>query len=97
MSPSAETMPTTPAWPAEETPKGCMLGRPLGDCSLRRAGCESLYHVLPYLYPPQTLLNALRSKTDLPPDIATWLRKLETVTPQPQRIKPSDRIRSYFP
>lgn len=96
MSQSVTSTPTDAA-PTDPTPKACMLGRPLGDCSLQRAGCGSLYHVLPYLYPPMALLAELRSRTDLPADLAQWLRKLETVTPTPQRIKPSDRIRSYFP
>ena len=97
MGQSAETMPTerrqdteeTPI--AEETPKGCMLGRPLGDCSLRRAGCGSLYSVLPYLYPPKALLAELRTRPQLDPTVAAWLRKLETVTPTPRRSKADDR------
>ena len=76
---------------AEETPKGCMLGRPLGNCSLRRAGCGSLYSVLPYLYPPQALIRELYNRTDLDPTVATWLRKLETVTPQPRQSKAEAR------
>jgi hypothetical protein len=87
MTATAEKTPTERREDTEETPKGCMLGRPLGDCSLRRAGCGSLYSVLPYLYPPQTLLNALHTRSDLHPDIATWLRKLETVTPQPRQYR----------
>ncbi len=97
MSPSAETMPTkrlqnaeeTPI--AEETPKGCMLGRPLGDCSLRRAGCGSLYAVLPHLYPPRALIIELYNRKDLDPTVATWLRKLETVTPTPRQSKADER------
>jgi hypothetical protein len=91
MTATADKPPTERPEAAEEPPKPCMLGRPLGDCSLRRAGCGSLYAVLPYLYPPQTLLAELRTRPQLDPTVATWLRKLETVTPTPRRSKADDR------
>jgi len=76
----AETMPTERPQVADETPKGCELGRPLGDCSLRRAGCGSLYDVLRTVYPPMAVLQELRTRPDLDPDVARWLKRLETVT-----------------
>jgi len=52
----------------------------LGDCSLRRAGCGSLYDVLTQLYPPMAVLAELRSRQDLDPSVARWLKRLEAVT-----------------
>ena len=64
---------------ADETPVKCGLGRPLGDCSLRRIGCGSLYSVLTHLYPPPAVLAELRSRPDLDPSVAQWLKRLEAV------------------
>ena len=64
----------------EESPVKCGFGRPLGDCSLRRAGCGFLYDVLTRLYPPPALLAELRSSPELDPDVARWLKRLEAVT-----------------
>ena len=64
----------------------CGLSRPLGDCTLRRAGCGSLYDVLCHLYPPQTLLIELRSRQDLDPSVAQWLKRLEAVKPTGYRM-----------
>jgi len=60
-------------------PASCALGRPLGDCQLRRAGCGSLYDVLIMLYPPQSVLSELRSRQAADPDLAQWLKRLEGV------------------
>ena len=62
-----------------EAPASCALGRPLGDCQLRRAGCGSLYDVLIMLYPPSTLLAELRSRQNLDHDLAQWLQRLEGI------------------
>ena len=62
-----------------DAPAVCELGRPLGDCQLRRAGCGSLYDVLRYLYPPSTLLAELRSRQNIDPDLAQWLKRLDEV------------------
>lgn len=91
MGQSATIAPTEQLQDTEETPKPCMLGRPLGNCSLQRAGCGSLFDVLRTVYPPQTLLTALRARQDLPPDIAKWLRTIETVTPTPRQSKAEAR------
>lgn len=64
---------------AEEPPVTCGLHRPLGDCSLRRAGCGSLYDVLRTIYPPPAVLAELRTRPDLDPDVARWLERLEKV------------------
>ena len=66
---------------AEASPKGCQLGRPLGECHLRRAGCGSLYEVLRTIYPPPALLAELGRLPDLDPEIVRWLKNLEAVTP----------------
>jgi len=76
----AETMPAERLESADEPPVKCELGRPLGDCSLRRAGCGSLYDVLTQLYPPMAVLAELRSRQDLDPSVARWLKRLEAVT-----------------
>jgi len=60
----------------------CELGRSLGDCQLRRAGCGSLYDVLCTLYPPPALFAELGRITDLDPDVVRWLKNLEAVTPR---------------
>ena len=60
-------------------PASCALGRPLGDCQLRRAGCGSLYDVLTHLYPPSTLLSELRSRQDIDHDLAQWLERLDEI------------------
>lgn len=71
----------------EATPTGCELGRPLGDCALRRAGCGSLYEVLTRLYPPPALLAELGRVPDLDPAIVRWLKNLEAVTPRQRSWK----------
>lgn len=76
----AETMPIERPQDADETPVKCGLGRPLGDCHLRRAGCGSLYDVLRTIYPPPAVLAELRTRPDLDPDVARWLKRLEAVT-----------------
>jgi len=63
----------------KEAPVPCELGRPLGDCQLRQAGCGSLYDVLIMLYPPSTLLAELRSRQNLDHDLAQWLKRLEGI------------------
>lgn len=60
-------------------PAVCELGRQLGNCALRQAGCGSLYDVLCTLYPPPALLVELRSRQDIDPDVARWLQRLENV------------------
>ena len=75
----AETTPTDRRQDAEEPPVKCGLGRPLGDCSLRRAGCGSLYDVLTQLYPPPEVIAELSTRPDLDPDVARWLKRLEAV------------------
>lgn len=75
----AETMPTERRQATDEPPIKCALHRPLGDCSLRRAGCGSLFDVLTQLYPPPAVLAELRSRPDLDPSVAQWLKRLEAV------------------
>jgi hypothetical protein len=55
----------------------CALGRQLGNCQLRRAGCSSLYDVLGHLYPPPAVLAELRSRHDIDTDVAQWLKRLD--------------------
>lgn len=73
----------------ETSPTGCELGRPLGDCALRRAGCGSLYEVLTRLYPPPALFAELGRVPDLDPAIVRWLKNLEAVTPRPEGTRKS--------
>ena len=72
----ADTMPIECQQNAEEPPTSCRLGRPLGDCSLRRIGCDSLFDVLTWVYPPPGLIDELRSRPDLDPDVRIWLKRL---------------------
>lgn len=58
----------------------CGLGRSLGDCSLRSAGCERLYDVLVYLYPPWEIIAEMRQRNDLTPVARAWVRRLGTIT-----------------
>lgn len=76
----AEATPIDRPQTTEPRPKGCELGRSLGECHLRRAGCGSLYDVLCLLYPPPAVIAELRSRRDLDPDVVKWLRRLEAVT-----------------
>ena len=62
-----------------EAPAVCALGRPLGECHLRSAGCTSLYDVLISLYPPPEVLAELRSRPGIDADIAQWLHRLEGI------------------
>jgi hypothetical protein len=57
----------------------CRLGRPLGDCALRRAGCGSLYEVLAFVMPPMVLVAELRRRQDLPVEVRHWLVRLAEV------------------
>lgn len=57
----------------------CELGRRLGDCALRRAGCGSLYEVLRFTFPPHSLIVELRGRSDLAPEVAAWLHRLDTL------------------
>jgi len=57
----------------------CGLGRSLGACALRSAGCERLYDVLVYLYPPSDVLAELRARADLTPSARAWMRRLATI------------------
>lgn len=57
----------------------CALGRALGDCQLRRAGCGSLYDVLIALYPPPAMLAQLRNRPDIDPDVARWVARLDQI------------------
>ena len=57
----------------------CGLGRSLGACALRSAGCERLLDVLVYLYPPSDVLAEMRSRNDLTPSARQWLRRLATI------------------
>ena len=82
---NAETMPTERRQSAEEPPVKCALGRPLGDCSLRSAGCDSLYDVLRTVYPPPALLAELRTRQHLDPEVVAWLDRLEKAKPRPMR------------
>ena len=58
----------------------CGLGRNLGDCALHRAGCERLYDVLVYIYPPFEILDEMRRRENLTPAGREWLRRLGTIT-----------------
>jgi len=79
---------------APAAPAVCELGRPLGDCQLRRAGCGSLYDVLRHLYPPSTLLAELRSRQNLDHDLAQWLERLEGIGVI--RYEPYRRTDAYY-
>jgi hypothetical protein len=58
----------------------CQLGRPLGDCSLKRVGCGSLYEVLRHVMPPASLLVDLRRrKGHLPIEVQSWLDRLDDI------------------
>lgn len=57
----------------------CGLGRSLGACALRSAGCERLLDVLVYLYPPSDVLAEMRSRNDLTPAGRAWVRRLQTI------------------
>ena len=57
----------------------CGLGRALGNCALRSAGCERLYDVLVYMYPPPDVLAEMRSRNDLTPSARAWVRRLATI------------------
>ena len=57
----------------------CGLGRSLGACALRSAGCERLLDVLVYLYPPSDVLAEMRSRNDLTPSARAWVRRLATI------------------
>ncbi len=72
---------TEPTQATEAAPTSCELGRKLGNCALRRAGCGSLYDVLCMVYPPQDLLTELRTRQDLDPTVREWLRTLAKVKP----------------
>lgn len=61
-------------------PPTCGLGRSLGPCKLREAGCEKLYDVLVYLYPPWEIIAEMRARNDLTPAGRAWVRKLATIT-----------------
>ena len=58
----------------------CGLGRALGACKLRKAGCETLYDVLAYLYPPGDLLDELKRRNDLTQAAVAWLQRLDVIT-----------------
>ena len=77
-------------------PADCALGRPLGDCELRRSGCDSLYDVLIALYPTQAMLEQLRQSQSLDPDVARWVQRLEGIGGdgyEPNRRKNPNRWR----
>ena len=57
----------------------CGLGRSLGACALRSAGCERLLDVLVYLYPPSDVLAEMKARNDLTPSARQWLRRLAVV------------------
>ena len=57
----------------------CGLGRALGACALRSAGCERLLDVLVYLYPPSDVLAEMKARNDLTPSARQWLRRLAVV------------------
>ena len=79
---------------APDAPDICELGRPLGDCQLRRAGCGSLYDVLIMLYPPATLLAELRNQQNLDHDLAQWLKRLDGIGVI--RYEPHRRTDAYY-
>ena len=64
----------------EAEPDGCQLGRKLGDCRLKRAGCGSLFEVLTYCYPPLQIIAELRSRSDLDPKVRGWLARIQAIT-----------------
>ena len=58
---------------------GCKLGRALGDCALRRAGCGSLYDVAMYLLPPWSVREYVRLTMADDPAALAWLARLERI------------------
>ena len=63
---------------SKDTPT-CGLGRSLGACALRSAGCEQLFDVLKFLYPPGEIIAEMRSRNDLTPAGRAWVRRLQTI------------------
>ena len=57
-------------------PTDYQLGRQLGDCSLRSVGCECLFSVIKWVYPPHGLIDELCRRPDLDPDGRIWLKRL---------------------
>ena len=57
----------------------CGLGRSLGACALRSAGCDRLLDVLGYLYPPGEVIAEMKARNDLTPSARQWLRRLATI------------------
>ena len=57
----------------------CGLGRNLGDCPLRQAGCTKLLDVLVFCYPPFEILAEMRQRNDLTPAGREWLQRLGTI------------------
>lgn len=72
-------LPDAPGTTEEATNTECGLGRDLGDCSLRDAGCNTLHDVLGHLIPPFELIAELRNRRDLSPSVASWLRRVEGI------------------
>ena len=71
---------TTKANVMENESPTCGLGRALGQCKLRKAGCETLYDVLAYLYPPGAIVDELKRRNDLTPAATAWLQRLDVIT-----------------
>lgn len=66
-------------------PPSCALDRPLGDCTLQRAGCDSLYAVLVYMHPPLSLIATLVNQpAPLPTDWLEWLDRVRNIPYRPQ-------------
>lgn len=76
---------TAPAGAEHVAGDGCKLGRELGDCALRRAGCGSLYDVAMYLLPPWSVREYIRAALSNDPAARAWLARLEHVGASPRR------------
>ena len=62
-----------------DEPATCGLGRSLGNCALRSAGCEKLLDVLTFLHPPGEIIAEMKRRNDLTPAGRAWLRRLATI------------------
>ena len=70
-----------------DTGPTCGLGHKLNSCALRAAGCERLYDVLVFLYPPFEILDEMRRRDDLTPAGWAWVQRLDTIYSPVNSIK----------
>jgi hypothetical protein len=66
---------------------GCMLGRELKDCPIKRAGCNSLYAALMHVMPPYHLRLLVRDQLAHDKAAQDWLRRLDDVLPEQRNTR----------